>query len=64
MFYKIGVLKNFLKIYKKATLLEYLFNKVTGVYPATSLKEKTPIQVFSDEFCKIHKIPFLQNIFR
>ena len=26
--------------------------EVTGLYPATVLKEKTPIRVFSDEFCK------------
>ena len=34
------------------------FNKVSGLYPATSLKEKTLIQVFSDEFCEIFKTPF------
>ena len=32
------------------------------LYPATSLKEKTPTQVLSDEFCEVLKTPFLQNI--
>ena len=50
MFYKIGVLKFFFKIHKKTPVLESLFNKVTDLYPTTLLKEKTPIQVFSDEF--------------
>ena len=34
------------------------------VYPAASLKEKTPTQVFSDEFCEILKTPFSQNLSR
>ena len=38
-----------------------LFNKVTCLYPATFLKEKSPIPVFSDEFCEILKTTFLQN---
>ena len=33
-------------------------------YSATSLKERTPTQVFSDEFCEVLKITFLQNISR
>ena len=39
------------KIHKEAPVPESLFNKVTGSpagYPATLLKEKTPMQVFSD----------------
>ena len=40
------------------------FNKVTGFYPATSLKEGTPTQMFSDEFWEMHKTPFLQNTFK
>ena len=40
---------------------ESLFNKVTGLYPVTLLKEKSPIQVFSDEFCMIYRTSFLQN---
>ena len=45
-------------------MLESHFNKVTGLYPAVSLKERTPIQVFSGEFCEILKTPFLQNTSR
>ena len=45
-------------------MLESHFNKVTGLYPATSLKERTPTQVFSSEFCEIHKTTFLQNTSR
>ena len=63
MFYKIGVLKIFY-FFKKTPVPETLFNEVTGLYPAVLLKEKTPIQVFSGEFCKIHKTPFLQNTFK
>ena len=38
---------------------EFLFNKVTGLYPATLLKEKSPTEAFSDEFCEIFETPFL-----
>ena len=31
------------------------------LYPATSMKERTPTQVFSDEFCKVIKAPFLKT---
>ena len=41
------------KIHKKTSMLESLFNKVAGLYPATLLKERTPTQVFSDKFCEI-----------
>ena len=46
------------KFHKKTPVAESLFNKVTGLYPATSLKERTPIQVFSDKFWKILKTTF------
>ena len=39
-------------------MLESRFNKVTGLYSATSLKEMTPTQVFSGEFYEILKNPF------
>ena len=39
---------------------ESLFNKVAGLYTATSVKEITPTQVFCDEFCKILKTELLQ----
>ena len=38
-----------------------LFLIITSLYPATSLKERTPKQMFSDEFFEIPKTPFLQN---
>ena len=34
----------------KIPVPESLFNKVIGFYPATSLKERTPIQALSDKF--------------
>ena len=61
MFYKIGVLKNFVKHTGKTPVPESLFNKVTDLYLTTFLKEKTPIQLFSDEFCERYKTSFLQN---
>ena len=67
-FYSEALLRNiylFLcKIHKKTPVLESHFNKVTGLYPANSLKERTPTRVFSDEFCQILKTPFLQNTSR
>ena len=43
----------FSKIHKKTHVPESLFNKIIGFYPATSLKESTPKQVFSDELYEI-----------
>ena len=67
-FYSEALLRNiclFLcKIHKKTPVLESHFNKVTGAYPATSLKERTPTQVFSDGFCEVLKTPFLKNTSR
>ena len=54
----------FSRIHKKTPVLESNFNKVTGVYPATSLKKRTPTQVFSGEFCEILNTPLLQNTSR
>ena len=54
----------FCKTDDKTPVLESIFNKVIGLYPATSLKERNPIQVFSDEFCDIPKTTFLQNTSR
>ena len=39
---------------------ESLFNKIAGLYPAASLKERTPKQVSSDEFYEILKTEHLQ----
>ena len=58
MFYKEVILK----IQRKAPVME--FNIVTGLYPATLLKEKTPMQVFSDEYCEIFRTVSLQNTSR
>ena len=63
MFYKVSALKKFRKSRWKKPVLESLFNKVTGLYIATLLKEKTQVQVFSDEFCEIFKNTFLRNTF-
>ena len=63
MYYNIGVIKKFSKSTGRH-LRRRLFNKVIGLYCATLLKEKTPIQVFSDEFCEILKTPFLENTSR
>ena len=51
-FYNGALLRNifFCKIDKKTPVLESHFNKVTGLYPAISLKERTPTQVLSGEF--------------
>ena len=48
------------KIHKKTPVPESLFNKFAGLYPATSLKEKTPTKGFFDEFCEILKTEHLQ----
>ena len=45
--------KVFCQIYKKISLPDSHFNKVTGLYHATLLKERIPTQAFCDEFCKI-----------
>ena len=58
MFCRKGVLKNFLKAHKKTHMPKSLVNKVTCLHSATLLKEKTPIQVLSDEFCEIFKTFF------
>ena len=50
----------FCKIHKKTSVPESLLNKVAGLYPATSLKERTSTQMFYDEFCEIRKIEHLQ----
>ena len=54
----------FCKIHKKTPVLESQVNKVTGLYPEISLKERTPTQVFSGEFGEILKTPFSQNTCR
>ena len=48
----------------KTPVLDTLFNKLRGLSHATLLKEKTSIQVFSDEFCEIFQTSFLRNTSR
>ena len=48
----------FCNIYEKAPVPESLFNKLTGLYSATSLKDRTPSQMLSDGFCEILKTRF------
>ena len=55
-----ALLTFFFTIHKKTTVQESLFNKIAGLCPAASLKERTPKQVFSDEFCEILKTEHLQ----
>ena len=43
----------FCKIHKKTPVPESLLNKVAGLYPATSQKERTSTLVFSNEFWEI-----------
>ena len=47
---------------QETPLPESLFNKVTGLYSATSLKERTPRQKFSDEFCEILRYHFIEHL--
>ena len=58
---KIGVLKNFAKLTGKHLCQGLIFNKVAGLWPATLLKEETLVQVFSMNFVKFSRTPFLQN---
>ena len=57
VFCKKGVLGNFTKFTGKHLYQSLLFNKVTGLWPATLL-EKTLSHVFSCEFCEISKNTF------
>ena len=60
VFCKKGVLKNFAKFTGKQLCQILSFKKVAGLRPATLLKE-TLAQMFSVNFVKLLKIPFLQN---
>ena len=54
----------FAKFARKHLCRRPFSNDVIGFYPATSLKERTSIHVFSDEFCEIIKTAILQNTCR
>ena len=57
---KIGALKNVLKFTRNQLYWSlFLINLQVSILK-TLLKEKSPMQVFSDDFCKINKTPFLQ----
>ena len=58
VFCKKDVLKNFAKFTGKHLCQSLLFNKDTGLRPATLLKRETQAQVFSCEFCEIFKNNF------
>ena len=58
VFCKIGVLRNFAKIHKKAPVPESLFNKVAGLRPATLSKKRIWHRCFSVNFAK-----FLRTLF-
>ena len=63
MFYKIDILKNFAKFTGRRLCRSlFLVNLQGSIHPKTLMKEKTPMQMFPDEFSKILKTPFLQNI--
>ena len=52
----------FSKIHKKKPVLESHINKVTGLYTAILLKERTPTQVFSGEFSEIPETFFTEHL--
>ena len=54
----------FAKFARKHLCRRPFSNDVIGFYPATLLKERTSIHVFSDEFCEIIKTAILQNTCR
>ena len=53
-----GVLENFAKFTVKHRCQSLIFNKVTGLRPATLLKKEALAQVFSCDFCEIFKNTF------
>ena len=60
VFYRKGVLRLFAKFTGKHLCLNFFFNKVPGLRPATL----TLAQVFSCEFCEISKISFFTEHLR
>ena len=59
VFYKKGVLRNFTKFKGKHLCQSLFFNKVTGLRPATLLKERLWHKSFPVNFVKFLKTPFL-----
>ena len=58
MFFKMGVLENFLHFTRKQLWRSLFLIKLQALSPVTILKE-TPTQVFCCKICKIIKTPFL-----
>ena len=55
VFYKKSVLRNFTKFTGKHLCEGLFFNKVASLRPATLLKKKTLVQMFTCEFCETSK---------
>ena len=60
-FCKKGVLKKFHKIHLKTPVSESLFNRVSGLRPASLLKKRLQHRCFQVNFAKFLRTPFLQN---
>ena len=60
-----AVLKKFLNINRKTTVLESLFNRVAGLKACNFIKRDsdTTTQVFYCEYCEISRTPILKKIF-
>ena len=58
MFYKKGVLGNFVKVTGKHLCQSFLFNKVVGLKPATLLKMRIWHSCFPVNFANILRTPF------
>ena len=61
-----AVLKKFLNIHRKETVLESLFNRVAGLKVCNFIKRDsdTATQVFSCEYCEIFKSTYSEENLR
>ena len=59
LFCENGALRNYVKFTGKHQCESLFLNKVTGLWPATLLKKETLAQVFSVNFTKFLRTPFL-----
>ena len=64
VFCKKGVLKNFAKFTGKQLCQTLLFNKVTGLRPATLLKKRLWRRCFPVNFANFFRTPFLTEHLR
>ena len=60
-FCKKGVLKKFHKIHLKTPVSESLFNRLSGLRPASLLKKRLQHRCFQVNFAKFLRTPFLHN---